>query len=148
MIHKLKGVLQNILTEVTINDEKHSLKLACTILMFEVLRADLHTDKSEMGAICQHVMQAFSLNEHETEQLMEKALQESIDTTSLHSVVRTINNEYKPQEKRKLIRMLWDVAYADGQLNPYEEHMIRKLADWLYVPHRDFIQTKHEAIKN
>ncbi len=148
MIGKLKSVLQNMLTEVSVDDEKHSLKLACAILMFEVLRADMHADESEMRTICQHVMQAFSLSEHETKQLMEKALQESINAVSLHNVVRTINDEYQPPEKRELIRILWDVAYADGQLNPHEEYTIRKLADWLYVPHRDFIQTKHEAIEN
>lgn len=148
MIGKLKGVLQGMLTEVRVDDEKHSLKLACAILMFEVLRADMHTDESEMRTVCRHVMQAFSLDEYETGQLMEKALQESVDAVSLHGVIRTINDEYQPQEKRELMRALWDVAYADGELNPYEEHMIRKLADWLYVPHRDFMQTKHEAAEN
>ena len=44
-----------------------------------------------------------------------------------------------------LVKMLWDVAYADGQLDPYEEHTIRKLAERLHVPHREFIMTKHEA---
>ncbi len=148
MISNLKDVLQNMFAEVSIDDEGHSLRLACAVLMFEVLRADMHADESEMSTICRHIMQAFSLGEHETKQLMDKALQESIDAVSLHGVVRTINNEYRPREKRNLIRMLWDVAYADGQLNPHEEHTIRKLADWLYVPHRDFIQTKHEAIEN
>ncbi len=148
MIGKLKSVLQGMLAEVRVDDEEHSLKLACAILMFEVLRADMHTDESEVSTICRHVMRAFSLDEHETRQLMEKALQESVDAVSLHGVLRIINDEYQPQEKRELIRVLWDVAYADGELNPYEEYMIRKLADWLYVPHRDFMQTKHEAAEN
>jgi uncharacterized tellurite resistance protein B-like protein len=39
--------------------------------------------------------------------------------------------------------MLWQVAYADGSLDPYEEALVRKIADLIYVPHREFIQAKH-----
>jgi len=38
--------------------------------------------------------------------------------------------------------MLWQVAFADGHLDPYEEALVRKIADLIYVPHRDFIQSK------
>ena len=41
--------------------------------------------------------------------------------------------------------MLWRVAYADGCLDPYEEALVRKIADLIYVPHRDFIRTKHRV---
>ena len=40
---------------------------------------------------------------------------------------------------------MWGIAFADGELHHYEEAVIRRLADLLYVPHRDFILTKHEV---
>jgi uncharacterized tellurite resistance protein B-like protein len=40
---------------------------------------------------------------------------------------------------------MWRVAYADERLDKYEEHLIRKISDLIYVSHRDFIRTKHSA---
>jgi uncharacterized tellurite resistance protein B-like protein len=37
---------------------------------------------------------------------------------------------------------MWEVAYADGRVDRYEDHMIRKVADLLYLSHNDFIRMK------
>ena len=42
--------------------------------------------------------------------------------------------------------MMWRVAMADSALSRYEEHVIRKVADLLYVPHGDFITAKQSAM--
>ena len=47
----------------------------------------------------------------------------------------------------ELIKNMWEVAYADGNLDRYEEHLIRRVAELLYVSHSDFIKTKL-AVKN
>ncbi len=39
----------------------------------------------------------------------------------------------------------WDARYADELLDKHEEHLIRRLADLLYVPHGRFIQGKLRA---
>jgi uncharacterized tellurite resistance protein B-like protein len=41
--------------------------------------------------------------------------------------------------------MLWQLAYADQTIDKFEEHLIRKLAELLHVPHKHFIQAKHSA---
>jgi len=114
-------------------------------MMFEVMRADAETHPEEIRKIHHHVVVAFDIADEEAEELMRLAQHEAEHAISLHEVVRAVNDAYLPEDKRKLMRMLWDVAYADGVLDSYEEHTIRKLADWLYVPHRDFIRMKHEA---
>jgi len=145
MIKALKQYLQNTFDDGVYEDKDRSLRLACTVMMFEVLRADAETHPDEVKKISQHVMQAFGLNQEETRRLMQEALYETEHAISLHDVVRAVNDAYLPEDKSDLIRMLWEVAYADGELDKYEEHTIRKLADWLYVPHREFIRMKHEA---
>jgi len=40
---------------------------------------------------------------------------------------------------------MWQVAYADSELSAYEQHVIRKIADLLYVPHRAYIAAKLRA---
>lgn len=148
MIRRLKEIFGGVCGEEEVHDPQRTLYLACTILMFEVLRADMATHEAEFMKIRAHVQQAFGLDLKVTEALMREARAESEDAISLHEVTHAINREYRPEDKKRLIKMLWDIAYADGELDRYEEHTIRKLADWLYVPHRDFMQAKHEAINS
>lgn len=145
MITALKKYLKGRFEEEAFEDKDRSLKLACTVMMFEVLRADTKTHPEEIKKIQHHVQQAFGFDENETDQLMREAQHETEHAISLHDVIRAVNDNYQSEDKRHLVRMLWEVAYADGELDMYEEHTIRKLADWLYVPHRDFIQMKHEV---
>ena len=42
--------------------------------------------------------------------------------------------------------MLWRVTCADGHVDKYEEYLVRKIADLLYVPHREYIRMKLEVI--
>ena len=145
MIRALREYLDNTFNDSGDDTDDRSLELACTIMMFEVLRADMQAHPDEVAKISEHVRTAFGISEHEAGVLMQQAQHETEHSISLHEVIRAVNEEYDAARKRDLIRMLWDVAYADGELDKYEEHTIRKLADRLYVPHREFIRTKHQA---
>ena len=50
---------------------------------------------------------------------------------------------YNYEEKKDLIKSLWDVAFADGRIDKYEDYTIRKIADLIYVRHEDFMKAKH-----
>jgi uncharacterized tellurite resistance protein B-like protein len=145
MIKILKQYFNDVFDDTVYEDKDRTLRLACTVMMFEVLRSDANEHPAEITKIRQHVTTAFELDPQETEQLIRLARHETEHAISLHEVIRAVNEVYQPDEKRQLIKMLWDVAYADGELDKYEEHTIRKLADWLHVSHRDFILMKHEA---
>ena len=45
------------------------------------------------------------------------------------------------------MELLWHVALADGEIDKYEDHLVRKVADLIYVPHLSFIRAKHNAMK-
>lgn len=146
MLKHLKTIFQEVFVEVEVIEDGSALRMACAVLMFEILRADYQVHEAEQAKIRQHIQNAFALDEHDTQVLMQMAELHSENAISLHEVVRTINNEYGIKEKRELLKMLWDVAYADGELDRHEEYAIRKLADLLHISHRDFIQTKHLAM--
>ena len=146
MLKHLRTIFQEVFIEVELIDDSSALRMACTVLMFEILRADHQVHKAEQAKIYQHIQAAFGLDERDTQVLMEMAESHSENVISLHEVLRTINDEYGIPEKRELLKMLWDVAYADGVLDRHEEYAIRKLADLLHISHRDFIRTKHLAM--
>ena len=49
------------------------------------------------------------------------------------------------QAKVRVIELMWPVAYADGEKHHYEEHLLRQVADLLYIEHEDFIRARHQA---
>ncbi len=64
---------------------------------------------------------------------------------SLNDFTDVINEKFDADHKFVLMERLWKVACADDRLDKYEEYTIRKIADLLHVPHRKFIQAKHNA---
>ena len=40
------------------------------------------------------------------------------------------------------MEFLWDVTFTDGVVDKYEDYTIRKIAELLYVKHKDFIKSK------
>jgi uncharacterized tellurite resistance protein B-like protein len=67
---------------------------------------------------------------------------------SLFDYVKVLNERLDRAGKRRLMEMLWEVAYADGRLDRYEEHLLHKLAGLLYIPDEDFIGAKLGAIEH
>ncbi len=127
-------------------DHEHALRLAAAALLVEMTRADFTVEQSEREAVLEALRRTFPLQERELTELVALAESEASNTVSLFPFTDLINRHYGPEEKRTLIRMLWRVAAADGHLDKYEDHLVRKVAELLYVPHRDFIRCKHEVL--
>lgn len=125
--------------------DEHALHLAAAMLLLEVSRADFSVRDAELVEIGRLLATTFDLSETERDELVDLARQESDQALSIHPFVQLINREFDAAEKSRLIEDLWHVAYVDGRLDKYEEYHIRKIADLLYVPHSEFIRTKHKA---
>ena len=120
-------------------------QLAAAVLLLEVARADFGNHPLELDAVRKALAEEFSLTPDALDLLMAGAQKESQAAVSLHDYVQTLNSTKSADEKRALIRRLWQVAYADGKIEALEEHTLRRLADLLYVPHADFIRGKLAA---
>ena len=126
----------------------HRLQLACAALMVEMIHVDEQITEQEEGKIRQLLVKRFDLNKSEIEELLDLAHDEKHEAVDYHAFTSLLNEHYNQQQKIKLVEDLWLLAYADDDLDKYEEHLIRRLADLLHVSHRDFIQTKHKVLKN
>lgn len=125
--------------------DQHSLQLATAALLYEMLRADYDEHPEELAALEQALKKTFSLDRDETRQLAELAKREVAESVSLYQFTGLINQRFSPREKIRVVEMLWQVAFADGRLDRYEEALVRKIADLIHVPHRDFIRAKHRV---
>lgn len=125
--------------------QQYRLNLVTAALLIETARADFTHDATEQAALEQLLSSSLKLNKHKVHELVVAAESKVDDATSLYEFTREINDHYSPEQKIQLIQAMWSVAYADGKLGKYEEHLIRQVADLIYVPHQDYIRSKLAA---
>lgn len=132
----------NIDTTTENQDGKHRIEMASAALLFELLKIDAHVDKREMEILKIVLRDTFGLEDDSLQELIDLAELEAQQATSLYEFTSLINSEYSYDERVQLVGNLWKLAYADASLDKYEEHLIRKISDLIYVRHSDFIRTK------
>ena len=125
-------------------DDKTSTK-ACIALLLETSMADEVLDESELQALKNTLQKDFLIDEDEIDELINLAKENVQDSTSLYEFSRDLNDNFDATERVKLIESMWKIAYADGNIDKYEEHIIRKVSNLIYVAHSDFINAKLSA---
>lgn len=120
----------------------HRLQLASAALLVELCCADQEYSNEEMHTLRNILRSKFQLDGEELDALWNLAREEVSNATSLFQFTSLINEQYDYKSKVQLLAYMWQVAYADGRIDRYEEYTIRKVADLLYLSHGDFIRTK------
>ncbi|MBI3899141.1 MAG: TerB family tellurite resistance protein [Gammaproteobacteria bacterium] len=121
------------------------VQLATAALLIEMTRMDGAIDDVERAKVMQAIETKFKLPPAEVTELLRLAEQEAQDATDYFQFTSLCNDRLSMEQKERLIGFLWEVAYANGELDKYEEHLVRKIADLLYVPHAAFIAAKLRA---
>lgn len=120
-------------------------QLATAALLIEVASADQNLDDQELNRIKSILQTKFDLDTEQLATLTELARTEQDEATSLYQFTQLINDQCSQDEKFRLVAAMWEVAFADDSIDKYEEHLIRKVADLVYLPHSDFIRAKMTA---
>jgi len=139
-----KKIFKSEESEKPLIDDKTSIK-ACIALLLETSMADEVLEESELSALKETLIKDFNISEEEITELIEISKQNVDDSTSLYEFTRDINDNFDSNERIKLIESMWKIAFADGNIDKYEEHIIRKVSSLIYVAHSDFIQAKLNA---
>ena len=127
-------------------EREHGYHVATAALLVEMMRADHEVRSGEREAVLRALAAAFDdLSPEETRDLLARAEERADDATSLYEFTRHINRQLDHEQKAHVVELLWRVAYADGGLDKYEEHLVRRIADLIHVPHSVFIRMKHKA---
>ena len=133
---------ENILKSSDSQSDEHAIKLASAALMIEMMRMDDDIQEQEQSVILQALQDKFELSQKESQDLMNLAQEELKDSTDYYQFTSLINNSFEYEERVHMIELLWQVAYADNQLDKDEEYLVRKVAELICVKHDDFITTK------
>ena len=120
-------------------------QLAAAALMIEIATADTQVAQSELDTLSTILQAEFQLQSAEITALIELARQTQDSATSLYQFTQRINSDCSAADKYRLVANMWRIAYADGHLDKYEEHLIRRVADLIHLSHSEFIRAKHDV---
>ena len=139
------AALKDIVNRHEPGADEHALARAAAVLLAEMAATDSDGGEAETEVMHRAMRQTFDLAADELAELMDRAHELQRESVSLYEFTRQLRTGLDPGARAELIEWLWRVAYADGRLDRHEEQLVRRLADLLGVPHREFIRRKHRA---
>ena len=110
-------------------------------LMIEVAYADNQLDESELKVMA-NSLSKLDIKEEEIQEIVDATLAKSKESISFYEHTRILNDQLDYDQKKEVLNSVWAIAFADGEMDKHEEHLIRRIADLLYLNHKDFINAK------
>lgn len=126
-------------------DERQALQLATAALLIEAARIDEHIGPREREVVLHAVREKFGLAPAQAEELVALAEAEMREAADYYQFTSLINRAFSPEQKERIIELMWQVAYADAALSAHELHLMRKIAALLHVPDSVYIAAKMRA---
>lgn len=136
MLAHVKAFLQDRQGRARSPDGRHNdeeLRLAAAALLIEAARLDGQFDAKERARVASVLQARFTLDAAEVTSLIDAAAATVDGAVEIYGFTRKIEQHFDHDERVKLIEMLWEIAYADGKLHPFEANLLRRVAGLLYV---------------
>ncbi len=134
-----KNLFKSKENEVESKDD--SIQKSICSLMIEVAYADDQLDESELKAMA-YSLSKLDIQEEEIQEIVDATLAKSKESISFYEHTRILNDQLDYDQKKEVLNSVWSIAFADGEMDKHEEHLIRRIADLLYLNHKDFINAK------
>ncbi|MDX1692719.1 MAG: TerB family tellurite resistance protein [Ketobacteraceae bacterium] len=149
MLKKLKAFFDETLAPEIVSEKplEKRLQLATAALLIEMVNADYEILEIEKAQLIKSLKAGYSLTEEEIQELISLSEEEHSENHSLYPFTRLINDHYNEQQKREVIRLMWQVALADGHIDKHEMHLMRKISDLLYVERPVVMEIKNQELK-
>lgn len=122
-----------------------AIRKATAVLMLDVALADKVFDQSELEHLVALTEEHFGLEREDAEELIHSAKSEAEQIVSVHEFTHLLHHNLSEEEKVRIVGMLWQIAYTDGRLDKYENALVLKISDLLYVSRGLVMRLKHDA---
>ena len=102
-------------------------------------------DPEDLAAARLALADLLGLDSERADALLAEAAHRSTRLTSYYAQVSVINRRFEVDQRIRFVEHLWRVAYADGGLDQYEDHLVRKISNLLYIPHVQCMLARQRA---
>ena len=118
------------------------IKVATTVLFLEMAYADFEIDPQEEHEIKSALHDLFDIDETEITGLIQDAKIQRASKNDIWNFTNSLKSEFDKSERLEILDRLWQLVFADGRVDKYEDALIRKITTLLGLEHGDMIQSK------
>ena len=138
----------NFFKKTEIHEERDNLtsfefELTASVLAYEIARSDGEITNDELSILMSEIEKVSEKVGKDKVEVLKIVEKYSKDSISFHEFIEDINKSYSMKEKSKLLKFLWQTAYADGKLDVDEERLVRRVADLIKVKDIEVLKLKH-----
>ena len=144
MLRALKRILDPVPPDTPAHERRH-LQVAVAVLLHEARRSDYAEGDAESDLALRALAEIFGLEAQACAELMEEGRAKAGQLSSFYAPLTVIKRDFSLEERIALVEHLWRISFADGQLNLYEDHYVRKIAHLLHVPNTQSMLARNRA---
>jgi len=140
----LKHLFSKFRKAEELDNNDHLIKCAAVALLIEIMQSDYDSSEEEQKKIFEITKNLYDLDDSTTNQIIDDSNRMIEDAVSLQGFTRTLHENCNQEEKESILRCMWEVATADGIVDKFEDHLISKLADLLYIERSRLMKIRSE----
>jgi uncharacterized tellurite resistance protein B-like protein len=115
-------------------------RLAAAALLVHAAAIDGDVSDAEREKLHTVIKRQFALDEATTDELVAEATEAEHEAIDLYHFTSLINRSLDEEGRRRVVEMMWEIAYADGDVDEFERNLIWRAADLLSVSSRERIE--------
>lgn len=146
MIRRLQALVRSLAERPGAPADPDRVPLAMAALLVEAARADHHVKEAELEELGTRLAVGLGLEPGAATSLVHRAREAVEKSVSLYEFTRPLHEAFSAEQRLDFVRMLWHVALADRRIDKYEEYLIGKVAELLYVARGDVIRLRNAAL--
>jgi uncharacterized tellurite resistance protein B-like protein len=120
-------------------------RLAAVALLQRMTTADFETRAEERAAVLAAIARLLGEPLDQAARVLEQAHEHARESVSLFDFTQVLHRQLDTAQKSEIVELLWSIAFADGELDPQEEYLVRKVARLLHLPDAEFVAAKRRA---
>jgi len=121
------------------------VELIGSVLAYEIARSDGEISVDEENLLLNEIKKISQKVGKDEKDILKLIESYSNDSVSFYEFIEDINKHFSKEDKISLISFLWEVAYADSNLDVDEERLIRRIADLIRIKDMDVLKLKDRA---
>ena len=128
-------------------ESSRDVHLATCAVFLEVAQIDNEFDDNEREHILSVFQEEYGLSRDDVLEIKKASEAELKKSVDLWKFTNVINQHYSNDDKYRIVKLLWELVYADGKLDEHENYFMHKLRRMLKLTHADLMDAKLEVLQ-
>ncbi len=120
-------------------------RLAAAALLIHVMTIDGQEKEQEHDKLRAVLRQQFDLDDKQIDALIEAATAADREAIDLYRFTSQLNRSLDEAGRLRIVEMMWQIVYADGKINEFEDNVVWRAADLLHISSRDRIEMRRRV---